>query len=73
VDYDADETCRHVVFHHVRGTPDVPAFSYVIDVGNWIEPKQQITTDFSHLRIDVKVAWYLEITQRPNPAGTKAK
>lgn len=73
VDYDEDETCRHVVFHHVRGTPDVPAFSYVIDVGNWIEPKQQITTDFSHLRIDVKVAWHLEITQRPNPTGTKAK
>ncbi len=72
VDYDADETCRHVVFHHVRGTADVtPAFSYAIDVGNWTDPKQQITTDFNHLRMEP--AWYLEITQRPNPAGTKAK
>ena len=75
IDFDEDETCRHVAFHSVKGTsnPDVPAFSYVIDVGNWIEPKQQITTDFSHMRIDVEAAWYLEITQRSNPAGTKAK
>lgn len=73
IDFDDDETCRHVVFHHIRGTPDVPAFNYVIDVANWIDVKQQVTMDFSHMRIDVEVAWYLEITQRPNPAGTKAK
>jgi len=74
VDYDADETCRHVVFHHVRGTADVPAFSYAIDIGNWIiQPHQQITTDFSHLRMAPGEAWYLEITQRASPSGTKAK
>ena len=68
VDYeDTNETCRHVVFHHVRGTPDQPAFSYVIDVANWIDPKQQVTTDLSHL--NTQPAWYLEITQRPSPTG----
>lgn len=74
VDYDADETCRHVVFHHVRGTPEIPAFSYALDIGNWIiQPNQQITTDFSHLRMAPGEAWYLEITQRASPSGTKAK
>jgi hypothetical protein len=54
-DYAEDETCRHVVFHRVSSTADVPAFVYVIDVANWLDPKQQITSDFSHLRIDVDV------------------
>ena len=67
VDYDKDETCRHVIYHHVRGTPDLPAFSYVIDVGNWIGPEQQVTTNLSHLRLEP--AWYLEITQRASPSG----
>ena len=67
VDYDKDETCRHVIYHHVRGTPDLPAFSYVIDVGNWVSPEQQITTNLSHLRLEP--AWYLEITQRASPSG----
>jgi hypothetical protein len=67
---DIYETCRHVIFHHVRATPQIPSFSYVIDVANWIDPKQHVTTDFGHL--NMKPAWYLEITQRPSPTG-KAK
>ena len=62
---------RHVVFHHVKATPETPSFSYVIDVAPWVEAKQQVTTNFGH--INLEPAWYLEITQRPNPAGTKAK
>jgi hypothetical protein len=65
-----DESFRHVVFHHVRGTQTTPAFSYVIDVAHWIDAKKQITTDFSALKLDPGTTWYLEITQRPNPAGT---
>ena len=63
---------RHVVFHHVKATPETPSFSYVIDVAPWVDAKQQVTTDLRHLDT-ASGAWYLEITQRPNPAGTKAK
>lgn len=72
VDYeDVNETCRHVVFHHVRGTGDVAAFNYVIDVAPWVSASQQVTTDFSHL--DLSRAWYLEITQRPSANGRTSK
>jgi hypothetical protein len=60
-----------VVFHHVKASPEFPSLSYVIDVAPWVDAKQQVTTDLSHLKMEP--AWYLEITQRPNPAGTKAK
>ena len=62
-----DDTGRHVIFHHVRATPQVPSFSYVIDVANWIDAKQYVTTDLSHLNMNP--AWYLEITHRPSLAG----
>lgn len=62
-----DETCRHLVFHHIRGTAEMPALNYVIDPANWIDAKQQLTTDFGHLKMEP--AWYLEITQRPSPTG----
>lgn len=64
---DVNETCRHLVWHHVRAQPDVPSFSYVIDVAPWVGAHQQVTQDLSHL--NMKPAWYLEITQRPNPSG----
>ena len=68
VDYEnVNETCRHLVWHHVRAQPDVPSFSYVIDVAPWVGAHQQMTTDLSHL--NMQPAWYLEITQRPNPSG----
>ncbi len=68
IDYEAiNETCRHVLFHHVRAQADVPSFSYVIDVAQWVEPHQQVTQDLSYL--NMQPAWYLEITQRPNPNG----
>ena len=65
-----DDSGRHVIFHHVRGTSQVPSFNYVIDVANWIDPKQYVTTDLSHL--NMKPAWFLEINERPSPTG-KAK
>jgi hypothetical protein len=64
-----DESFRHVLFHHIRGTGTTPAFSYVIDVAHWIDAKKQITTDFSALKLDPGSAWYLELTQRANPNG----
>jgi len=71
VDYSAnDESSHAVLFHHVKGTPQQTAFSYIIDPATWVEPAKQITTDLSHLNL--KPAWYLEISQRPNPNG-KAK
>ena len=62
---------RHVVFHHVKAPEATRSFSYVIDVAHWVEAKQQVTMDLGHLKMEP--AWYLEITQRPNPTGTKAK
>jgi hypothetical protein len=68
VDYeDVNETSRHVIFHHIRATSQIPSFSYVIDVANWIDPKQYMTTDLSHL--NMKPAWYLEISPRASPTG----
>ena len=64
---DVNETCRHLVWHHVRAKPDVPSHSYVIDVAPWVETHQQVTQDLSHL--NMQPAWYLEITQRPSPSG----
>lgn len=68
VDFEAvNETCRHLVWHHVRAQTGVPSFSYVIDVAPWVGAHQHMTTDLSHL--NMQPAWYLEITQRPNPSG----
>lgn len=72
VDWDATtETGRHVLFHHVRGTGTQQAFSYVIDPSELVDDSQKITTSFSHL--NVKPAWFMEVTPRPNPNGTKPK
>lgn len=54
---------RHVVWHHVRGTDAYPSFSYIIDPRQTIPVEQQMTTDWSHLRLEP--SWYLEITQQP--------
>ena len=72
VDYDKhSEACRHVVFHHVRASEKTPSFSYVIDPANWLDPKCHVTTDLSHLNL--KPAWYLEITQRAGTTPTRGK
>ncbi|OYU26377.1 MAG: hypothetical protein CFE41_16605 [Burkholderiales bacterium PBB2] len=64
VDYDKhSEACRHVVFHHVRATEKTPSFSYTVDPNSWLDPRSHISTDMGHLNL--KPAWYLEITQRP--------
>jgi hypothetical protein len=64
VDYQGEATdlSRHVVWHHVRGTPGQQAFSYVIDPAPWLAEKQQRTADFGHLSLSP--AWYIEVTPR---------
>lgn len=59
------EIGRHVVWHHVRGTPELAAFHYVIDPAGWIDPKHHVTTDFKHLKLE-KPIYYIEVTQRPD-------
>lgn len=73
VDYQGGETDlgRHIVWHHVRGTDAFPAFSYVIDVGNWIPEVQRITTDFAHIRFTP--SWYIEVTPRGSGGKGAAK
>jgi hypothetical protein len=61
---------RHVVWHHVRGTDASPSFSYVLDPRPNIPAEQQMTTNWSHLRLEP--AWYIEVAQQPAPA-TKRK
>lgn len=63
-----DESCRHVVFHHVKGNDKFQSFSYLVDPAPWVDSKYFITTNFSEFSLEPQ-AWYLEITQRPNPAG----
>ena len=59
IDYDEDtEIGRHVIWHHIRGTKDQQALSYVIDPALHISASQQMTTEFGHL----KPAWYVEVT-----------
>ena len=68
VDYsEALDAGRHVIWHHIRGTASQQAFSYVIDVAGWVPAKSQITTDFSHLKLEP--AWYIEIKPRTNGSG----
>lgn len=66
VDYQGDITdvSRHVVWHHVRGTAEQQAFSYVIDPAPWVPEKLQVTTEFGHLNL--VPAWYIEVTPRSN-------
>lgn len=60
IDFESvNETCRHVLFHHVRAQPGQQSFSYVIDVAPWVEAHQQVTTDMSHLNLEP--AWFLGI------------
>ena len=43
IDYDSEtETGRCVVFHHVRGIPQQPAFHYILDVGLISDPKLRV-------------------------------
>jgi hypothetical protein len=66
VDYNADtEIGRHVVWHHLRGTPERQAFSYLVDVASWLPVEQQVTTDFTHLQMNPP-QYYIEITPRPD-------
>lgn len=62
------EIGRHVIHHNVKGLAGVQPFGYLIDVGNWVEPKRQITTDMAGVKL--QPCWYREISRRP---GTKAK
>jgi len=68
VDYsETTEIGRNLIWHHIRGTKEQQAFSYVIDPALHISAPQQMTTEFGHL----KPAWYVEVTAAK--AGGKAK
>jgi hypothetical protein len=68
VDYDENtEVGRHVVWHHVKGTKEQPAFHYVIDPSLHVGAHQQVTTDLSHLQ----PAWYIEVTPAKNGGARK--
>lgn len=74
VDCDADETCCQVVFHHVRDTADVPAFSYAIDIGNWTHPisKSRKTSVTSGWLLVMSGTWRsrsAQIRQAPRPCN----
>jgi hypothetical protein len=72
IDYDSNsETGRTVLLHNVRASGQQPAFSYVVDVSNLTDPKLRVTTSFAHL--NMKSAYYWEVTPRQNPTGVKPK
>lgn len=63
IDYDEDtEIGRHVVWHHVRGTPEQPSFHYVVDVGHWVDADDHVTTAVKSF----KPAYYMEVTAKAN-------
>lgn len=65
IDYrEDDDMGRHVVWHHVRGTADQKAYSYIIDPASWLEAKHHVTTDWRHLKLTP--AWYIGITPKAN-------
>ena len=61
---------RSVVWHHVRGTADQPAFHYVLDPAHWLDEKHRITADFRHLKL-VMPLYYVEVTPRPDSAAAR--
>lgn len=66
-------TSRHVVWHHVRATESRQAFSYCIDPAQYIQPTQRVTTDLTHLNLNKKPNWYLEITPRVGTTPPRGK
>lgn len=66
VDYDENtELGRHVVFVRVPGQKGSPEWSYIIDVGNWIEPEGHYTTALSKY----KPAYFINVSPRPQAKG----
>ncbi|APW42009.1 hypothetical protein RS694_05295 [Rhodoferax saidenbachensis] len=66
VDYDEiTEMGRHVVFVRVPGQKGSPEWSYIIDVGNWIEPEYHYTTALNKY----KPAYFINVTPRPQAKG----
>lgn len=68
IDYrEEDDLGRHVVWHHVRGNDKHPSFSYFIDVAGWVPESAQVSTNWSHMKVDP--AWFIEIKPRANGKG----
>jgi len=64
IDYNEEtELGRHVVWHHVRGTKELPSFHYIIDPGHWVDPADHFTTSVKKFAI----AYFIEV--RPKFAG----
>jgi hypothetical protein len=69
VDYNAKtDIGRHVVWHHLKASDTTPSFHYIIDPAQWIEPAQQITTDFRHIKLDAPL-YYIEVTPKAGNGG----
>ena len=63
VDYDENtEIGRHVVWHHVKGTKDIPSFSYIIDPAYWVAPAGQL---ISAVEL-TQPAYFIEVTPKPS-------
>ena len=61
VDYDEEtEIGRHVVWHHVRGTPEQQAFNYIVDVAPWIAEGDHFTTAVKNY----SPAFYIEVAAK---------
>jgi hypothetical protein len=70
---DQMEFGRSVVWVHVRGENDQPAFNYILDPANWLPENQRVTADFRHLKMVTPLA-YMAVTLRPDiAAARKAK
>ena len=61
---------RSIVWHHVRGTTDQPAFHVVLDPAPWLDEKHRITADFRHLKLEMPL-YYVEVTPRPDTAAAR--
>lgn len=68
VDYDESIAVgRHLVWHHVRANGEQKSFSYILDVGSWLDPKHHMTTDFKHLKLSP--AWFIPVTPKAPTRG----
>lgn len=68
VDWNEDlQFGRSVLWHHVRGKDEQPAFNCVLDPGNWLDERHRFTADFRHLQITPPFR-YIEVKPRSDTA-----
>lgn len=68
VEYNPDtEVGMHVCWHHVKAHGDISSFSYLIDVADWIDPKQH----YNKMLEKYQPAYYVEVSAPPAKAKAK--